>query len=371
MSEQPVDNNIVLTVIPLASIELNFGDNPRMSMNEKRCELKNSISSSRAEYLILEVCQKPDQVNYSLLRGGNTRLEVTRELNQEWIDADGPNPYEMIKCIVYPWRNDSEKAIMNATENLVRGKLSYAEEARAVSILKQQYLDGGITEVPFLEWSKSLGLSMSLSSTSISRYLQTAEILSPSLPKLMVVGRANTSVVNWLLNVRSRLIKIFKEREHQKVDDPNVLSREETKRIGLESTSAADNVLAVVNHQIDDLTLDRNAYSECLVNEFEQRHGLLLESERLSVGYSGSGKLSVFAKMYGIDECNEFGDDNRINAAIMVHDILDHKGYQSSNRKTRQLKKMNVNSDLAGFIQLVGMLDRKGKKLVSRLLIEM
>lgn len=47
------------------------------------------------------------------------------------------------------------------------GKLSYAEEARAVSILKQQYRDGGITEICFPEWAKSLGLSMSLSNSSI------------------------------------------------------------------------------------------------------------------------------------------------------------------------------------------------------------
>lgn len=371
MCNLPCDNNIVLTTIPLADIELNFSDNPRLSLNEKRTELKNSISSSRAEYLILEVCKRPEDTCYSLLRGGNTRLEVVRELHSEWSESENSNPYSMVKCIVYPWRNSAEKAIMNATENLVRGKLSYAEEARAVSILKQQYLDAGITEPSFLEWSKSLGLSMSLSSTSIGRYLQTAELLNPGLPKLMLTGRANTSVVNWLLNIRSGLIKVFKEREHANINDIDSLSREGIKNIGIKATVAADELLGSVNGEQDDVTLDKAAYSSCVVIRFEQQHDNMTELERLAVGSNGDGKLSVFAKLYNIEESDEFGHDNRVNAAIMIHDILNQGEYRSSNRKTRQLKKMNVDSDLAGFIQLVGMLDTKGKKLVSRLIVEM
>ena len=166
--EAPADQNRSISGIELRDIEIHSiqpdfnGDNPRLGVNMAREELKNAIGSRQGRDLVLEVSQRPGDTNYCLHRGGNTRLDVLKELHAEWDVSDGDNPYSMVVCMVFPWVSEAEKSIITATENLVRGNFSFAEHSRAVVKLKERYDQDDIASrgVDFVEWAKSLGMSL-------------------------------------------------------------------------------------------------------------------------------------------------------------------------------------------------------------------
>jgi len=112
ISASLVDNNKSISGIELRDIDIeridsdSSRDNPRLGVNEVKEELKNAISSRLGRDLVLEVSLRPGDYNYCLHRGGNTRLEILRELHSEWDLAHGDNPYRTVVCMVFPWAGE-------------------------------------------------------------------------------------------------------------------------------------------------------------------------------------------------------------------------------------------------------------------------
>ncbi|OED35905.1 hypothetical protein AB833_29060 [Chromatiales bacterium (ex Bugula neritina AB1)] len=187
-------NEVQLCRIPLERIVCNSADNPRLSDNESYEDIKNSIAASQGRYLVLEVSQRPDSDDFELRRGGKTRLQIAFELKKRWDEEGraGRNPFSDINCLVYPWVEESEHRIMNVTENLTRGALSYGEMAKAISLLEQVYLSmpGAESSMKgFSHWAQQLGLSIKISVTQIQRYKEVNDVLMIVMPTLFYRGQ--------------------------------------------------------------------------------------------------------------------------------------------------------------------------------------
>jgi len=348
--------------------ELQFdrdSENPRMGVNEVREEIKSSIKNTLGRYVVLEVSRRPNEQSYCLHRGGNTRLEVLKELAIEWEGRDVDNPYKSVKCMVFPWVDDTEKSILGVTENIVRGSLCYAEESRAVAILHEQYKNSvqneDVGQVSFLDWSQSLGMSMKLDSGSISRYLATNRFITPYMPKLMIEGRSKGIVARYILDEKASVYTLFRDR---KGDEPSrdeiVIAKEETEK-----------VCKKVFQSCDALTLDKKVMAHCIVSVIREQTGEISDSERRLFVSQRGPVLESFANRYRIsDEKPSFTQDNKRNAAILLVDALGDKEILSANKRTRALNKMNVTDDLSGFFKLVGHLDVGGRNMVARMLKE-
>lgn len=359
--------DVKLDYMELEEIQENVEDNPRMAQNEVRDELKNSIRSSNGMYVLLEVSRRAGDLKYCLIRGGNTRLELLHELKTEWVPTENQktNPYLKVRCIVYPWCNDSEKAIMNATENMVRGSLCYGEEAKAVRILKNQYDLINSGELSFPDWCKECGLSMTLNTTGISRYLFTADVLNTALPKLMIEGRANATTVRWVISSRAGLLKILRGRLGEDLGDNDDESRLQQQSLLTMCNERTDRLLEQVNREVDAIGLNRAIYTEKIVELFGVEYSPMTDDEKVLMGIIDS-EAKLFATAAGIRPNEPLGDDNRKNAAIMLHEILEKGEYVRSNRQTRCLTKMGVSDDIGGFMKIVKFLDSKGRKALMK-----
>lgn len=352
-------SGIEFAEIPLTKIDRDNQDNPRLGANEARDELKNSIQSTEGRYVVLEVSQRPGDTQYCLLRGGNTRLELLHELHNEW-DGDGDsieNPYTKIKCMVFPWAGDIEKGILSATENIVRGKLCYAEEARAVAILQEKYLESGVNEsqVSFVEWAKNLGMSMNINESSVSRYLATNRYITPLMPRLMIEGKAQQAIAIYLLKERAKVLRVYKVRENHESQVDELTAR----------------VLAAALPLCDDVVLDKTKLRTVLVDTIEgMENGWLNPDERREILGQRDMAIDKFAKKYGIDKGLEFGKDQKRNAAVLLVDALSEGERLSAHKRTREMKAMNVENDITGFYKLASLLDVSGRNILAKIIKE-
>lgn len=259
-------NEVQLCRISLDRITCDNTDNPRLSDNESYEEIKSSIAASAGRYLVLEVSQRPGSQYFELRRGGKTRLQIATELKQQW-DEEGradTNPFTEVNCLVYPWVDESEHRIMNVTENLARGALSYGEMAKAIALLEQVYLALPGVEPNmkgFSAWAQQLGLSIKISVTQIQRYKEVNDVLMVIMPTLFIEGRASSVVARQLLEMRAKVRKVFKD-HYDNGEDNHFLAQTE-----------ADTLFNRVAQQFDAVTFRHKDIQRTLKQEIAQaRH---------------------------------------------------------------------------------------------------
>lgn len=356
--------------IPIERVVSNVEDNPRLGVNEAKDELKNSIGESQGRHVILEVSQRPGSSEYCLFRGGNTRLEVLVELCNEW-DSNEANPYRDVKCMVFPW-NEYDKTVLSATENLVRGELCYAEQAKAIRMLKERYdRFGSDIDVSFDDWVKRIGVSMKAAHGATTRYLYTDMYITPFMPKLMIDGKAKLSVAIYLLNVRSSVYKIIQDRRIKEVGiELAEMSRREADhtRDGVKETT--NTIMQYAYSECDNVLLNKGDLNKAVVRIVEEQTGFCTDCEKRMFIPDENVLLDQFADRYKLSDSKEFGDDKRKNAALLIHDAISKECKLSANRRTRVMNKLEVSNDVSGFIQLAAHLDSTGRDMLARMVKE-
>jgi len=354
--------------IDLTNICVDSRDNPRLGANVVREDLKSSIRSQLARYVVLQVSLRPGETQYCLYGGGNTRFEVLQELRNEWEGGPGDNPYSVVKCMVFPWTDETDKSIMGATENIVRGQLSYAEEARAVHILNEQYQKTDLSNsgMSFLEWSKTNGMSFRLnSSASISKYLATNKYITPYMPKLMIESRAKYVVAGYLLNIKRSVYNLLRDRDTNEFNSRAV--EDEAVR---QANVMCETVTCEAFTACDGDVLDKKKLGQCIVDSIMALTGHISDEERRVFVADKSISLDAFASRYGIDRSIEFTEDEKQNAALLIVDALSNGEKLSAHKRTREMKKLNVSNDLKGFVDLMWRLDVGGRNMLARVLKE-
>ncbi|MGH8654552.1 MAG: ParB family protein, partial [Gammaproteobacteria bacterium] len=117
--------------VPLERIRP-YDRNPRQERNEAYDRIKQSISS-RGFTGSLPITRRPGEPDYMVAEGGNTVLQILKELHAE----KGDPRFKTIHCLFEPWISESATLIAHLVENDARGELIFIDRARAVHELRR------------------------------------------------------------------------------------------------------------------------------------------------------------------------------------------------------------------------------------------
>jgi len=129
--------------------------NPRRQKNVKYNDLLASIEAVGLDHPPRITRRKPDDENYSILEGGNTRLLILKDLYEKYstlakTEQDAPAKQSLlekalsfyeIECDFYPWSSDAVALAGHMRENELRGDTLFIEKALAVQKLHELYLE--------------------------------------------------------------------------------------------------------------------------------------------------------------------------------------------------------------------------------------
>lgn len=113
------------SILPITEIEP-YRFNPRQSQNPRYNELKASIKAGGITNPIT-VTRRSLQDRYTPYGGGNTRLQVAKELF-----AEGDRRFAQLKVIVKDWPGDAQVITAHLAENELRADITFWEKARGV-----------------------------------------------------------------------------------------------------------------------------------------------------------------------------------------------------------------------------------------------
>ena len=101
--------------------------NPRRSKNPEYDRIKASILVSGMDQALL-ITQRPDENDYIVQAGGNTRLQILKEL----FETTGEERFFWVDCWFVDWDRESTVLLAHLRENELRGNLTFIDKARAV-----------------------------------------------------------------------------------------------------------------------------------------------------------------------------------------------------------------------------------------------
>jgi ParB family protein of integrating conjugative element (PFGI_1 class) len=152
-----------------------YDRNPRTAQNAAYEQIKASIKH-RGYRGALPITRRPGEDVYMVAEGGNTALQIVKDLFEETQDLQ----YAHIHCIFEPWINESETLIAHLVENDSRGELIFIDRARAVGELRTLYESDAPTRLSYRELATRLkARGYPLDPAALSRMDYAIETLYP------------------------------------------------------------------------------------------------------------------------------------------------------------------------------------------------
>jgi len=108
-----------------------YEGNPRRGRNPEYDRIKASILVSGLDQTLV-ITRRPGEENYIVQAGGNTRLEILKEL----FEASGDEQFHWLDCRFVEWEQESSVLLAHLRENELRGSLTFIDKARAVMAIK-------------------------------------------------------------------------------------------------------------------------------------------------------------------------------------------------------------------------------------------
>ena len=118
--------------LPVSAIDT-YDRNPRSSKNPKFDEIKTGIRERGGLQDALSVVRRPGAERYMLYMGGNTRLQILKELWQE----TGDERFGTVRVAIEIWRGEADVLTAHLIENEARGDTTFFEKARGVAMLRE------------------------------------------------------------------------------------------------------------------------------------------------------------------------------------------------------------------------------------------
>ena len=165
--------------------------NPRQNKNPEYDRIKASILVSGLDQPLV-ITQRPGEQDYIVQAGGNTRLEILKEL----FEASGDERFQWLYCRFVEWDQESSVLLAHLRENELRGSLPFVDRARAVMEIKSliaEELD--VSSVPLRKLESFLvehGYFASHTLISLMAYAVT--VLLPILPIALDCGLGKPQV---------------------------------------------------------------------------------------------------------------------------------------------------------------------------------
>lgn len=121
------------TSLPVTEIDF-YDRNPRVSKNPKYDEIKASIRERGGLEGALSVVQRPNAPRYMLYMGGNTRLQILKELWEETRDER----FRVVRVAIEKWRGEANVLTAHLIENEARADTRFYEKALGIAMLREE-----------------------------------------------------------------------------------------------------------------------------------------------------------------------------------------------------------------------------------------
>ncbi|MCF6236939.1 MAG: ParB N-terminal domain-containing protein [Gammaproteobacteria bacterium] len=162
-----------------------YNNNPRQSRNPKFDEIKESIRNRGLDQPPKITRRHASDKNFMIKSGGNTRLEILRELYEETDDER----FYRIECQFEPWINEIDTMAGHMAENEQRGDLLFIEKASAAIKMRQLFEAEEPGTLSGRELAKKITMSgWTLGSQNLTRYEYAANTLLPFIPVALWAG---------------------------------------------------------------------------------------------------------------------------------------------------------------------------------------
>lgn len=127
-----LDVNLSLMVLPITEIEP-YEHNPRTSANPNYEQIKESIKADGITNM-LTVTRRNKLSKYTTYGGGNTRLQIAKELY-----ASGDERFAKLQVVFKTWPGDAQVITAHLVENENRADISFWEKAQGVQMFKTEF----------------------------------------------------------------------------------------------------------------------------------------------------------------------------------------------------------------------------------------
>ncbi len=171
---------------------INFYErNPRRSKNPEYDRIKASILVSGMDQPLL-ITKRPGDNDYIVQAGGNTRLQILKEL----YETTGEERFLWVDCRFVEWDRESTVLLAHLRENELRGNLTFIDKAQAVLDAKCLISkELGVRDISNRELEAFLrDHGYSVSDILISRLAYAVSILLPLMPTALAAGLGKLQV---------------------------------------------------------------------------------------------------------------------------------------------------------------------------------
>lgn len=229
--ELPPSDPITVTQMVLEIDRIRpYDGNPRRQRNPQYEEIKASIREQKRLNNAIEVTRRPDDEFYMVRAGGNTRLQILKELYEE----TGDEAYRRVHVLFHPWTSDQEVLGAHLIENEMRGSMTLIDRALAVERLREMFEAETGEGLNRSDLQRRLqGIGYTASRTLLRRFEYAARTLLPCIPQALHGGLGNDGVEK--LRKLHRATHALGESHGHPRDAVDALFEE-----ALESTDAAD-----------------------------------------------------------------------------------------------------------------------------------
>lgn len=189
---------------------------PRMKKNESYNDLKESIRTSGLDQAPI-VTKRPGDDFYIIAKGGNTRLEILKELYEE----TGDPKFFRFNCVYQKWQSESISIVGHLKENGLRSDYTFIEKSLGVSKLKSIYESDLNKPLSYRELSSKLKEDgYPISHVLLSKMINTVELLYPFIPEISKAGLSRNNAEK-ILQLRATCEKKWKDIDELKSRDFN------------------------------------------------------------------------------------------------------------------------------------------------------
>lgn len=180
----PPDPAIPTRILATLDDVVAFKDNPRQTKNPLYDEIKESIRNRGLDHSPNVTRQQPTD-KYMIKDGGNTRLQILRELWEE----TGDEKFYRLDLMFHPWTSDLDVLIGHMIENEMRGGMIFIERAIAARKIKNQIKGEEGKELSIRELAKRITeMGWSMDQANLGQMLYAEELLLSVIPKALWSG---------------------------------------------------------------------------------------------------------------------------------------------------------------------------------------
>lgn len=266
-----------------------YDHNPRHGANPEYDRIKASIRAAGLGQPLV-VTQRPGEADYLVAAGGNTRLQILKELHCE----TGQARFARVPCLYKPWTREADVLLDHLKENDLRGGLSFLDKARALAEVKRLIEAEGDaqavnqTQLAAILKARGFGLSQGL----ISRMAYAVETLLPLIPQALLGGLGRPQIERIRSLERAARVLWFEHR--------------------LDAQDDYDTVFATLCRRYDAPQWDIDSLRRALEAEIAERSGISLQGASVALDDRLAGRRTTVVHRESPSEAADDIDDEAV-----------------------------------------------------------